>query len=82
MYACGPVLSLAVPFVGLTWRQLSFTIIAEGIIEGVRFMHTKGILHGDVKPANIGVVGVGVALTIRWYKPLFRCNASTALYGP
>lgn len=45
---------------GLPWRELQ--PIASQLLDALAYAHTQGVLHGDVKPANIMVGEQGVRL--------------------
>jgi serine/threonine protein kinase len=44
------------------WTVTGKAIIICGIALGMRFVHSKGFIHGDLKPANILINGRGEAL--------------------
>jgi serine/threonine protein kinase len=44
------------------WNPTGKAIIICGIVLGMRFVHSKGYIHGDLKPANILIKAGGTAL--------------------
>ena len=40
-----------------------YTVILQ-ILEGLKTLHTKGLLHGDIRPTNIMSVGAPMTLVV------------------
>jgi serine/threonine protein kinase len=59
------------------WNPTGKGILICGIALGMRFIHSKGIIHADLKPSNVLVNGRGEALISDFGLSRFECNDYT-----
>lgn len=66
------------PVMGLSkWLHL-----CKSLIDGLAFLHTIGIVHGDIKPANILLREVQRADDVLKYQPLYCDFSSSHVHEP
>jgi serine/threonine protein kinase len=63
------------------WNPTGQGILICGIALGMRFVHSKGIIHGDLKPSNILLNGRGEALISDFGSSRFESNDCTGEDG-
>jgi serine/threonine protein kinase len=63
------------------WHPTGQAILICGIALGMRFVHSKGIIHGDLKPSNILLNGRGEALISDFGSSRFESNDCTGEDG-
>lgn len=67
----GPSLKQAFSSCGKKFSMGTIQIVAEGLLTSLQYVHSKGIIHGDIKPENI-MIGRG-SKTSQMYLVDFGC---------
>jgi serine/threonine protein kinase len=61
------------------WNPTGIGIVICGIVVGMRYVHSRGLIHGDLKPANILLNEKGHPLICDFGSSRFESDAATPL---